>query len=424
MSERIVILGAGIAGLTACETVLKEAPGADVTLLSDEQDLPYLRPLLSKLGLSTFRRDSLAIHPADWYLSRGVQLLRGTKADRIDTEKKEVLLADGTGLPYDKCIYALGARCHVPPIPGRDLPGVACVRTIKDLQKIRRLLAPAKHAVVIGGGVIGLEFAWEIQKTGCEVTVLEALPHLMARVLDPESAEVLKERCKACGIAVRTGAETEKIEGADRAEAVTLAGGERFPADLVLLSCGIRANTEVALRSGLACGRGVLVDDHLRTSDPNVFAAGDCIQLDESALHAAEGRCSIDDTNPGLWTYAKETGELAGANAVRAPEEALTFRPGPEPVLLSALGTSLFAMGDVQGEDCCSDAPSGQPKALCPGAASGSSFDTQAPLFQVNPRGEEDLHHEKRFYRDGRLYGAVLIGDLSKMTAIKEELSS
>ena len=342
-----------------------------------------------------------------------------------------MLLADGTCLPYDKCIYALGARCHVPPIPGRDLPGVACVRTINDLQKIRRLLAPAKHAVVIGGGVIGLEFAWEIRKTGCEVTVLEALPHLMARVLDPESAEVLKERCEACGIAVRTGAEIEKIEGADRAEAVTLAGGERFPADLVLLSCGIRANTEVALRSGLACGRGVLVDGHLRTSDPDVFAAGDCIQPDESALHAAEGRCSIDDTNPGLWTYAKETGELAGANVVRAKEEALTFRPWPESVLLSALGTSLFAMGDVREEDCptakdrCNDAtPSGQPETNCPGAAAGRPSDAQAILFQVNPHGEKDLHHEKRFYRDGRLCGAVLMGDLSKMAAIKEELSS
>ena len=412
MSDRIVILGAGIAGISACGQILKEAPEARITLLSDERDLPYVRPLLSKLTLNTFRRDSLSIHPEEWYRDNGVRLLCGVPVDRIISEQKEVLLADGTRLPYDKLIYALGARCHVPPIPGAGLPGTACVRTIGDLQKIRRLLAAAKQAVVIGGGVIGLEFAWEIRKAGCAVTVLEAMPHLMERVLDPQSASVLEEHCASCGIGVHTGVTVARIDGADRAEAVVLSDGRTFPADLVLLSCGIKANTEAAKRSGIACGRGVLVNDRLQTGVPDIFAAGDCIQIDESELHDMLGQCSTDNINPGLWTYAKEAGETAGHNAVHPKSEAIIFAPKNEAVLLSALGTNVFSIGDVREADC--------DRVEC------RKETEKAPeqLFLVNPHDGAALHYEKRFFRGGRLVGAVLIGSLEKMAEIKAEFTS
>ena len=409
MSERIVILGAGGAGLSACERIITEAPGTEIVLVNGERDLPYVRPLLSKLALSTFYRDSLTIHDEDWYRKNGVRLLCEATVDRILPEKKEVLLEDGAILFYDKCIYALGADCFVPPIPGADLPGTACVRTIRDLQKIRRLLATAKQAVVIGGGVIGLEFAWAIRQSGCEVTILEALPHLMERVLDARSASVLEERCSDCGIPVITGAQVDRIEGADRAEAVVLADGRRFPADLVLLSCGIRPNTDTAKRSGLACGRGILVDEFLHTGIPDIYAAGDCIQIDESAAHDAAGMCSID-VNPGLWTYAKESGSIAGFNAVHPECEALRFAPASQPVLLSALGTSLFVVGDVQEEGCDRvEVLTRQKK-------------DPAPLFLVNPPLGEALSYEKRFYRGGALCGAVLMGGLEALRDIKDKL--
>ena len=410
MSEHVVILGAGIAGVTACEEILKEAPDAAVTLLSDERDLPYVRPLLSKLALNTFLRDRLPLHTADWYENRGVRLLCGTAADRILTDKKEVLLADDTALAYDSCIYALGARSHVPPIPGANLPGTAVVRSIDDLQKIRRLLAAARTAVVIGGGVIGLEFAWEIKKSGCAVTVLEALPQLLPRVLDAQSAAVLEERAAAAGISVQTGVRIARIAGGTRAEAVVLADGRRFPADAVLLCCGVRANTAVAERSGLACGRGVLTDDTLRTSAPDVYAAGDCIQIDRSERHDALGQCDTDDLNPGLWTYAAESGRVAGYNAVHGKNGAVVFAPKPAAVLLSALGTNVFSMGDVREEAC--------DRTLC------GSQPACSAAFLVNPHTGADRCYEKRFYRGGRLCGAVLIGDLTAMPAIRQELEA
>ena len=412
MSERIVILGAGIAGISACERILREAPGTQVVMLTEERDLPYSRPLLSKLALSTFIRDRISLHTEDWYRENGVRLLRGAAADRILPKQKEILLGDGSSLSYDKCIYALGAGCYIPAIPGTGLPGVVSVRSINDLLKIRRLLAVSKHAVVIGGGAIGLEFAWEIRRTGCDVTILETLPHLMGRVLDPESADVLKERCIACGLSAHTGVTVSRIEGTDHAETVLLSDGRSFPADLVLLSCGIRANTAVAERSGLACGRGVFVDDELRTSAPDVYAAGDCIQLDQSALHDTEGRCRIDDINPGLWTYARKSGDIAGFNAVHPADEALCFASDPEPVLLSALGTALFAVGNVSGDGC--------ERVVC----DRQKAPGPEPLFQVNPHAEKAFRYEKRFYREGRLCGAVLIGDLSRMAEVQKEVLS
>ena len=412
MSERIVILGAGIAGVSACEEILKTAPEAEITLIHNERDLPYLRPLLSKLSLTTFRRDSLSLHTAEWYSEHGVRLLGSTVVDRILPEQKEVRLEDGTLLPYDKCIYALGARCHIPPVPGADLPGTACVRSIQDLQKIRRLLAPAKRAVVIGGGVIGLEFAWEIKKAGCDVTVLEALPHLMERVLDPESACVLEERCAACGVDVYTGVSVERIAGSDRAEAVILADGRSFPADLVLLSCGIRANTAVAERSGIPCGRGVLVNDRLQTCLPDVYAAGDCTQIDESESHSAMGLCRTDNLNPGLWTYAMESGRIAGFNAVHPENEAQRFAPKHDAVLLSAMGTSLVSVGEVRAENC--------DRAECR-KRQDNSPDGQ---FLINPHAGAGFHFEKRFYRGDTLCGAVLMGDLSSLPDILSEVST
>lgn len=394
MSDRIVILGAGIAGISACERILAEAPGTEITLISGERDLPYVRPLLSKLALSTFRRNSLALHTADWYAESSVRLLTGTAVDRLLTERKTVLLENGTAVPYDKCIYALGARSFIPPIPGADLPGTAGVRTIDDLQKVRRLLAAAEHAVVIGGGVIGLEFAWEIKKAGCDVTLLEAQPHLMERVLDTQSAQVLEECCAACGVPVHTGVQIARIAGAGRVQAVELADGRVFPADLVLIACGVLANTAAARRSGFSCSHGVLVDGNLRTSAPDVFAAGDCIQT--------------DTVNPGLWNYAKESGCIAGFNAVHPADQALCFTPAQEPVLLSAMGTHLFAVGSLHEKGLHEECRTWQK-------------DAPGPLFRVNPHAG-GLCYEKRFYRGGVLCGAVLIGDLTAMEDIRQEL--
>ena len=395
MGKQYLVLGAGIAGLSAAREIRRQDPEAAVTLIGAEPDGPYLRPLLSKTDFRRLQRQKILVAGDGWYEENSITLLKGCAAAAIDPEARLVTLSDGRKLPYDKCIYALGADCFVPPIPGRGKDGVLTLRGTGDFHNLRKRALTAKEAVLIGGGVIGIEMAWELLQLGIRCTVLEAMPRLMARQLDAESAALLQERLAAAGCACHTGVQISEITGEGQVSGVLLADGRHFPADIVILSTGVRAVTGPARAAKLVCDRGVVTNAQLVTSDPDILAAGDCVQC--------------GGPNPGLWNYARISGETAGYNAVH-PEAAKNFEAGSFPLIMSAMGIGLFAVGSTAETETVTAVRKRRKNTADPGA------------FRVNQNARGGETYEKRFYQDGKLCGAVLIGDISGMTEILDEL--
>ncbi len=398
MGMKYLIIGGGIAGLAAAETVRANSPEADIRILEAGPHRPYLRPLLSKTGINYLDAKKMEIHPGDWYRRKRITLTTDCRVTRIDAGAHTVTCEDGTVLSYDRLICASGASAAVPPIPGANLPGVHTLRSIEDMKKIHRDCALADSAVVIGGGVIGVELAGELQALGLNVSVLELAPKLLGRFLDDESAEEFRKRLEKEGITCRTSAEQIEITaGSDgRPEAVqALIGGtpERFPADLVILSCGIRADVKLLQEAGAECGRGVIVNESMMTSLPDVFAAGDCIQW---------------KPNPGLWNFAKQSGMIAGLAAVCGPDADEVKQHvlyGGGELIFSGRKNFLYAFGELTDEaEKKEDAVSG------------------APEFRVNPPSFAEGPYEKLFYRDNELKGAVLIDSFKDLAMIREKL--
>jgi len=392
-NRKIVILGNGIAGLSAVKEIRKHQPDTEIVMISDENEIPYLRPLLTKTYIRTFQRQRIQIEEDSWYQTQGIKLHKGKRVESILTKDQLVLLEGGGKECYDACIYALGAHNFIPPFSGAEQAGVHSVRTVADLNRIRSGLAVAEHAVVIGGGVIGLEMAWEIAQMGCHVTILEAGQRLLERLLDEQSAGVLSAIITKKGLNVYTGVQVEELTGSGDVTGVRLADGRWFSAGLVVVSCGIRANIEVARKAGLSCERGVIVTDRLETSVPGIFAAGDCIQTQEP--------------NPGLWNYSRKSGEVAGYNAL-FPSDPRLFRPDQEPVILNAMGTSLYSIGTITTDDFRVE-------------IAGSSG-REEKQFLINHHEGTQQAYSKRFYQQGQLCGAVVIGDLSQIRSIKQEI--
>ena len=393
MSKHYVILGGGIAGLTAAEELRSLQPQAAITLVCKEDLPPYSRPLLTKTLLKTIQKDRLLIHPESWYKEMGIDLLLGREAVCLDPENHKITLNDDSSLIYDKLIYALGAEPFMPKAEGMDAQGIFGLRTAEDVYRIHRFAAIANQILVIGAGVIGMEAAWELKQLCPCVQMIEAAPRLMSRQLDQEAADLMAEKLKATGIGLKTGvlAVSFTKNESGRVTGAVLSDGTTISADLVVVSAGTVPNTALAKAAGLACGRGLLVNETMQTSDPDIFAAGDCI----------EG----PDLNPQLWTYAAKTAKIAARSAAgESPkaEEAALY-----PVLLNSAGTALFSLGTTSGEGVTGKACRGK---------------KDLTRFWVNRVSEDEERFSKEFYNDGALCGAILIGDLSPMADLKSRL--
>ncbi|MCI8349947.1 MAG: FAD-dependent oxidoreductase [Oscillospiraceae bacterium] len=380
--EIFLILGAGAAGVSAAEAIRQRNRTASIVLVSQEKALPYNRPMLTKNMFAGLDEEHLAIHPARWYEENNIYRVAGKEIEKIDPAAHEVTMTDGSKFSYAKCIYALGARCFVPPIPGAEQPGVVAVRTLEDVKKVKNALEAPGDAVVIGGGVLGLEAAWELHREGRKVTVLEVADRLLAGKADTAVSEMLSAAAKAQGITIRTGAVISQITGQGAVTGVTLADGETLPAVLVVVSCGIRANTDVAKAAGLTLGRAVQVDDQMRTSAADIFACGDCAEY--------------QGVNTGLWSQAVEMGKAAGAAA--AGDDSAPYVPQTPALHLAAFGTSLYSVGD-------------------------SGSDPKKQYKTVEFRDDQRRTIEKYYFFNGRLVGATLLGDTSKLALVTEAVS-
>jgi 3-phenylpropionate/trans-cinnamate dioxygenase ferredoxin reductase component len=285
-SSPVVIVGAGHAGVQAAASLREEGFEGDIVLLSDEKELPYQRPPLSKAFLKgEMDLHGLPLRAEAFYRDHCIDLRLGARATRIDRAARRVVLADGASVGYGHLILATGARQRRLEVPGIDLPGVYALRNIADATALRERIVSGTRIVVIGAGFIGLEVAATAAKLGAETAVVE-IARPMGRAVSPALSKFYAEAHQGFGARLFLRVGVSAIKGADKAEAVALTDGEVLLADLVLVGVGVAAEDALALEAGLECENGVVVDAHLVTSDPAISAVGDCAAFPNATLGA------------------------------------------------------------------------------------------------------------------------------------------
>ena len=289
LNSRIVIVGAGQAAAQAIETLHKRGHRGPITLIGDEELLPYQRPPLSKKFLAgALARDRLLIRHAAHYADHAIDLRLGVAAVGIDRMRRRVEIADGSSVEYDGLLLATGSHPRLLPLPGAELAGVHYLRSVADVDRLRAEVAPGRRVVIIGGGYIGLEVAATCREAGLDVTVLEAADRVMNRVVSPAVSSFYEAEHAKHGVHILCGARVDSLvpgeESGDSDSPVSspgtltvrLEGGHGLPADFVLVAIGVAPTDALARAAGLDCDNGILVDEHCRTSDPHIWSAGDC----------------------------------------------------------------------------------------------------------------------------------------------------
>jgi nitrite reductase (NADH) large subunit len=333
MSEPLVIIGNGMAAARLCEELTQRALGRyAIAVVGKEPRLAYNRVLLSSVLAGEVAAGDLTVKPADWWRRHGVTLCYGTAATAVDARARVVTLDDGTTLPFAKLVFATGSRAVRLPLPGGDLPGVLTFRDIADTELLVRAGRRGSRAVVIGGGLLGIEAAYGLAKAGVNVTLIHLMDRLMERQLDARAAALLKRAVEAKGIKVELQAATARLIGGDHVEGVALEDGRTLAADTVVIAVGIAPNAEVARSAGLAVKRGIVVDDGLATSDANIFAIGEC------AEHRGVCYGLVEPANDQARVLAER---LAGRNA--------QYTGSVNATNLKVSGVHVFSAGDFLG---------------------------------------------------------------------------
>jgi 3-phenylpropionate/trans-cinnamate dioxygenase ferredoxin reductase subunit len=274
--DTFVIVGAGLAGAKAAQTLRDEGFGGSIVLIGEEPERPYERPPLSKgLLLGSGEPDSVFVHDASWYADHGVELRTATRASAIDRADRRVQLADGQRISYDKLLLTTGSAPRALAVPGAELDGVLRLRTVSDSRRIADALVDNARIVIVGAGWIGLEVAAAARQRGATVAVVEMAELPLQRVLGDEIARAFADLHRAHGVTFHFTTQVREFRGTGRVSSVLLADGTELPADAVIVGVGVRPNTDLADQAGLTVDNGILVDQSLRSSDPNIYAAGD-----------------------------------------------------------------------------------------------------------------------------------------------------
>ena len=309
----IVIVGGGHAAGQAAASLRQEKYEGDILVIGEEPHIPYQRPPLSKQYLSgEYGLDRVHLRPARFYESKAIDVRSGVRVENIDPRGRTVACSDGAEIGYDKLLLATGARPRKLRAKGGDLPGIHYLRTIADVDAIKQDFETGRRLAIVGGGYIGLEVAAVAIEAGLTVTVLEMEDRILERVTTPTMSAFYEDVHVRQGVTIRTGMRAESFAGADRLTGIVCAGGEVVPADLAVVGIGIQPNVELAEAAGLECSNGIVVDEHTRTSDPCIFAAGDCTNHPNPVL----GRRLRLESVPN----AMEQSRVAAANLADNPK--------------------------------------------------------------------------------------------------------
>src|SRR5262245_11178026 len=367
--RKLVLVGNGMAGMRAIEELLKLAPDMyEITVFGSEPHGNYNRILLSPVLAAEKTVADIMLNTREWYAENGITLHAGDEVVRIDRARRRAIAKSGLEVPYDRLILATGSNPIMLPLPGKDLQGVVSYRDIADVDRMIAASREFKSAVVIGGGLLGLEAAYGLQKRGMNVTVVHLVATLMERQLDTSAGSLLKRSLEDRGLKFVMPAQTAAIVGDERVRAVRFADGTEVPADLVVMAVGIRPNVALAKASGIACERGVLVNDTMQTYDPRIYALGECVQH--------RGAC---------YGLVAPLFEQAKVVANHLAEFGIGRYAGSQTsTKLKVTGIDLFSAGDFSGGD-----------------------GTEELLFQDAARGV----YKKIVVKDNKIAGAVLYGD-------------
>jgi len=334
MGERLIVVGNGMVATRFVEELTRGALGRySIMVVGAEPRPSYNRVLLSSLLAGEIDEDGIELRSQSWWRASGVTLLHGQEVAAIDRADRQMVLANGLRFAYSKVVLATGSVPIRLPKPGMDLPGVVTFRDIADVQAMRAAARTKARAVVIGGGLLGIETAHGLAKAGIEVTLVHLMDRLMERQLDAPAAALLRRALEAKGVEVLLHADTARVVGTKRAEGLELTGGHVIPADLVVCAVGVRPNVGLARATGLGVGRGILVNDRLATNCPDVFALGEC------AEHRGQLYGLVE---PGYEQAKVLAQRLAGNEGAIYPGSTLATN-------LKVTGVNVFSAGEFAG---------------------------------------------------------------------------
>ncbi len=369
MKEKLILIGNGMAGVRTLEELIKLDPDAyDITVYGEEPYGNYNRIMLSPVLAGEKTIDEIMLNDLQWYEDNNITLHSGKKIVEIDRANRKVIADDGSSNEYDRLLLATGSQPFIIPVAGNDLPGVISFRDIKDVDQMIDASKQHKHAVVIGGGLLGLEAANGLMQQGMSVTVIHLMDTLMERQMDPQAGGMLKKSLEERGMHFLMGAETEAIIGNDRVEKVRLKDGTEIYADLAVMAVGIRPNIELAQGAGIHCERGIVVNDTMQTFDPRIYSVGECVQH----------RGLTYGLVAPLFEMGKVCANHLAKHGIGKYEGSVTSTK------LKVTGIDLFSAGDFTGNE-----------------------NTEELVFQDASRGV----YRKLIIENNRIQGAVMYGD-------------
>ncbi|MBC7263641.1 MAG: NAD(P)/FAD-dependent oxidoreductase [Chloroflexi bacterium] len=366
---KFVIVGNGVAGITVARFLSENSPENQVIIYTAEQFPYYPRPRLPEFLAGEIAQEELYFYPPEWYEQRRIIVHLGTPIEGLDRAAKQVLPKGKPAEAYDRLLLASGGYAFVPPIEGKDQQGVFVLRTLQDALNIRAYAQNVHRAIVIGGGLLGMEAARGLRKLGLEVTVLESAPYCLPRQLDAKGASVFEKYATGLGLKILTHASCEAILGNGSVSGIRLTDGRTLDGEIVLISTGVRSNVALAKEAGLVVNKGVVVDEHLTTSDPAIFAAGDVAEFKGQVW--------------GIIPAAIDQARVAWQNMI-SPNSA-SYQGTVPSNTLKIVGIDLTTIG---------------------------KFDPEGEPYQVYRRvGEEKGIYKKLVLQDGVIVGTILLGD-------------
>jgi nitrite reductase (NADH) large subunit len=367
--KQLLVVGNGMAGVACVEQILKHKHDYEITIFGDEAHVNYNRIMLSSVLAGEKSSEEIVLNDLAWYQSHNIRARLGIRVVDIDTDRHAVIDNAGGVTEFDKLILATGSSAFIPPIAGSDKRNVHVFRTLDDTRALLEKSRPGLRAVVIGGGLLGLEAARGLQVQGCEVTVVHLMDTLMERQLDALGGQYLRRKIEQLGVRVILGAQTKAMLGNGKVEGLCFASGEEIEADLVVIAAGIRPNAELGRKAGLEVRRGIVVNDYMETSRPDIYAVGECTE------HRGE--------TFGLVAPLMEQGKVLASTI--AGDRNIIFNPTAPAARLKIMGVDVFSAGET------SDAE---------------------PGFEIVRYEDPSLGiYKKLLLKDNRLRGVVLVGD-------------
>jgi nitrite reductase (NADH) large subunit len=380
LDNRMIIIGGGIAGISAIKAIREIDSEIEIHMITNEKFYPYNRLRLTKGLFGNLSEEAILLQKKEWYEANGVNLHIDKEVIGIDVEKQEVMLNDKSTLSFSKLLVASGAHNFTPPIDGIDKDNVYTIRHIEDAWNVKDIILKKRNPLIIGGGIQGLETAWELSQHGEEIVIAELQSRLMPMQLDVKASKILQNIIESFNIKVYLETQIHKIIGEKGVNGVIRGDGSQINCDMVVYNTGIRPNINYIKDSSIKFNKGVIVNNKMQTSSPNIYAAGDVAEFEN---HIS-----------GLWNIAIEQGKTAGYNMIGKEE---TYKKIVPVTTLNAFKISLFSMGNVDERKCD---------------------------YSLVEDGKDCSSYKRIFINEEKIVGAIVIGDTKKSPILKSAIES